>query len=79
MMGYSCINTNLSNRSKKDRITTNRTMIKRTFEQKGIEYASELAVQNCADLLPILQWNEKNGIRFFGTLTLSPVFGFRPV
>lgn len=65
MMGYACINTNLSNRSKKDRITTNRTMIKRTFEQKGIEYASELAVQNCADLLPILQWNEKNGIRFF--------------
>ena len=64
-MGYACINMGFSNRSKKNRITTNRTMIKKTFDQRGIEYASELALQNCKDLLPILQWNEENNIRFF--------------
>jgi len=64
-LGYACINMGFSNRSKKDRITTNRTMIKKTFDQKGIDYASELALQNCKDLLPILQWNEENNIRFF--------------
>ena len=57
-LGYACINMGFSNRSKKDRITTNRTMIKKTFDQKGIDYASELALQNCKDLLPILQWIE---------------------
>ena len=64
-MGYACINMGFSNRSKKNRITTNRTMIKKTFDQKGIDYASELALQNYKDLLPILQWNEENNIRFF--------------
>lgn len=44
---------------------TNRGMIKRTFESKGIEYASELALLNVRDLLKILQWNESHEIRFF--------------
>ena len=39
-MGYACINMQLSNQ--KPRIYTGRSMIKRTFESKGIEYASEL-------------------------------------
>ena len=43
--GYACMNMQLSNPQdyggkKKDRITTNRSMIKRTFQEKGIEYAS---------------------------------------
>ena len=62
-LGYACINMNLSNH--KPKITTNRSMIKRTFTEKGLPYASELALQNCKDLLTILKWNNDNGIKFF--------------
>ena len=62
-LGYACINMNLSN--SKPKVTTNRTMIKRTFTDKGLPYASELALQNCKDLLIILKWNNDNGINFF--------------
>ena len=55
----------LSNRKKSERITTNRSMIRRTFDQKGVDYASELALQNCRDLYSILQWNEEHNIKFF--------------
>ena len=55
----------LSDVPKAKRITTNRSMIKRTFLQKGLKYASELALQNARDLGKILQWNEKNDIRFY--------------
>jgi len=40
-------------------------MIKRTFQQKGLPYASELALQNCKDLIKILKWNHQNDIHFF--------------
>jgi UV DNA damage endonuclease len=62
-MGYACINTHLSN--SKPKVTTNRTMIKRTFTERGLPYASELGLQNCKDLLTILKWNHKNGFDFF--------------
>ena len=64
-LGYACINMELSSGPKKSRITTNRSMIKRTFEAKGKAYASELALQNLNDLLLILKWNVKNDINFF--------------
>lgn len=65
-LGYACINMTLSNvKPKKNRVTTNRTMIRRTFDEKGIAYASELILQNVKDLLTILKWNEKHGIKFF--------------
>jgi len=54
-----------SNRPKSQRITTNRTMIKRTFFDKGIGYASELALQNVRDLYKILEWNLENDIYFY--------------
>ena len=63
--GYACINKTFSERPKKQRITTNRTMIKRTFMEKGIGYASELALQNVRDLYKILQWNLDNNIYFY--------------
>ena len=63
--GYACINMGFSNRPKAKRITTNRTMIKRTFHEKGIGYASELALQNVRDLYKILQWNLENDIYFY--------------
>ena len=62
-MGYACINMHLS--KLKPKITTNRSMIKRTFLERGIEYASELSLQNCQDLIKIIQWNHDNGFKFF--------------
>ena len=63
--GYACINETLNSGPKKQRITTNRSMIKRTFKEKGIKYASELALENVKDLVKILQWNEENNIKFY--------------
>ena len=62
-MGYACINMHLS--KLKPKITTNRSMIKRTFLERGIEYASELSLQNCQDLIKIIQWNHDNGFMCF--------------
>ena len=62
-MGYACINMQLSNQ--KPRIYTGRSMIKRTFESKGINYASELGLANCKDLFEIIKWNKENGFDFF--------------
>jgi UV DNA damage endonuclease len=62
-LGYACINTTLG--EQKPRITTNRSMIKKTFLAKGMEYAGELALLNSRDLFEILKWNLKNGIKFF--------------
>ena len=62
-MGYACINMQLSN--SKPRIYTGRSMIKRTFTNKGIEYASQLGLDNCKDLFKIIQWNNENGFKFF--------------
>tara|TARA_B100000963_G_C22630215_1_gene674552 strand:- start:90 stop:1061 length:972 start_codon:yes stop_codon:yes gene_type:complete len=64
-LGYACVNTCLSNQPKSKRVTTNRSMIKRTFLERGIEYASKLSLENCRDLLYILRWNETNGIKFY--------------
>ena len=63
--GYACINMGFSTRPKSKRITTNRTMIKRTFKERGIKYASELALQNVQDLYRILQWNLEHDIYFY--------------
>tara|TARA_R110000824_G_scaffold134691_8_gene297745 strand:+ start:865 stop:1707 length:843 start_codon:yes stop_codon:yes gene_type:complete len=40
-------------------------MIKRTFQEKGINYASELALKNVKDLFSILHWNEQHNIKFY--------------
>jgi len=60
-LGYACINVKL----REQNIYTNRSMIKRTFEAKGIDYASELSLQNCKDLYKIIQWNIDNGFKLF--------------
>jgi len=70
--GYACINMQLSQPvlygakpKKTEPITTNRTMIKSTFERRGLRYASELALQNVKDLYKILVWNKQNFIYFY--------------
>tara|TARA_B100001094_G_scaffold327519_1_gene385936 strand:- start:1688 stop:2584 length:897 start_codon:yes stop_codon:yes gene_type:complete len=62
-LGYACINMTLGKQNPK--ITTNRSMIKKTFKEKGISYASELGFKNCRDLVEIIKWNNENGINFF--------------
>jgi UV DNA damage endonuclease len=47
------------------KITTNRTMVKKTFDNKGLDYVSELALKNASDIIKILEWNRLNGINFF--------------
>jgi hypothetical protein len=42
-LGYACINMTLG----KQKITTNRSMIKKTFKERGINYASELGYTKC--------------------------------
>ena len=64
-LGYACINMGLSSLPKSERVTTNRSMIRRTFEAKGPSYASELALQNCLDLERIIQWNQDHDIKFY--------------
>jgi UV DNA damage endonuclease len=67
-IGYACINMTLS--GQKPKISTNRSMIKKTFLSKGIDYASELSLLNVVDLIKIIQWNEDNGINFFRLMVL---------
>ena len=55
----------LSDVPAKKRITTNRTMIQKTFKQRGINYAAELALLNVQDLYKILVWNTQNGFNFY--------------
>ncbi len=71
-LGYACINMSLSYPQQwggqprgVQRVTTNRSMIKRTFDEKGIPYASELGLQNVKDLETIVDWNEANDIKFY--------------
>ena len=59
-LGYACINMSLGKK-----VTTNRTMIKRTFLEKGLDYVSDCVIQNVADLEKIIDWNEQNGIKFY--------------
>jgi UV DNA damage endonuclease len=60
-VGYACINLSLQT----EKITSTRGMIKKTFTEKGAQYASQLALQNIQDLLKIVDWNLKHGFRLF--------------
>jgi len=61
-LGYACINSTLQQTGG---ITTNRGMRQKTFNEKGLDYVSELALQNCRDLVTIVRWNEEMGIKLF--------------
>ena len=79
-IGYACINMQLSYPQKYGGqekgvlpITTGRSMIRRTFDSKGIVYASEKTLSNCSDLEKIVKWNINNGYKFFRvTSNLAP-------
>ena len=60
-LGYACINTVLS----ANKIMTNRTMRRKTFDAQGIDYVSELSLLNVKDLKIIVQWNNEMKIKLF--------------
>lgn len=62
-LGYACINMTLG--SQKPKITTNRGMIRKTFDTKGLSYVSELVIQNIQDLIEVIKWNYRNDIHFY--------------
>lgn len=62
-IGYCCISLGINDGlKKKDYISVNRGMVKRTFETKGLSYVSELVMLNLKDCIKILEYNKKNGI-----------------
>lgn len=61
-LGYCCINMTLQ---KERKVTIGRGMIKKTFGEKGIAYASELALANVKDMVEIIKWNHANGIKLY--------------
>ena len=62
-IGYCCICLGINDgRRKKDEISVNRGMVRRTFDSKGLKYVSELAALNLRDTLEVLKWNKSNGI-----------------
>ena len=60
-LGYACINTSLQ----ANKITTNRTMRRKTFDTKGLDYVSELSLQNVKDLKTYVRWNNEFKIKLF--------------
>ena len=71
-LGYACINMKLGYPEKGsglNRITTGRSMIKRTFlkdkEENNLEYVNEICLKNVMDLEKIVKWNIMNGYKFW--------------
>lgn len=60
-IGYACINTALA----EHKICVNRSMIRKTFLDRGIGYASELALKNVNDLEKVIDWNFASGILLY--------------
>ena len=60
--GYCCINLTLE---KEQGIKIGRSMIKRTFQSKGIKYAGELAEANLRDMIEIIKWNNQQDIKLY--------------
>jgi len=60
-LGYACINIGLA----EENIKVNRSMMKRTFLNKGADYASELALANVTDMEKVIDWNIQHGIKLY--------------
>ena len=62
-LGLCCLNTIL--REQKPPVFASRKMIIRTVQEKGIDVLKEKIIQNLKDILTMIDWNEKNGIKVF--------------
>jgi len=62
---------------KKDFISVNRGMIKKTFDSKGLPYVSELTLQNITDCKKIFQYNVSKDISVYRMSSdMFPCIGF---
>ncbi|KAJ1924390.1 hypothetical protein IWQ60_005232 [Tieghemiomyces parasiticus] len=61
-LGYACLNTVL--RAQKPSVFCSRTCRLDTLKTKGLDFVRELALANVRDIIPMLEWNERNHIRF---------------
>jgi len=62
-IGYCCIAVGINEgKKKKDQISVNRGMVRKTFDTKGLPYVSELVILNLQDTLKILDYNLRNNI-----------------
>ena len=65
-IGYCCIPMGCNEGlKKKEHITVNRGMVRRTFNAKGLPYVSELIIENLKDTLKVLDYNLKNHIYIY--------------
>lgn len=62
-LGLCCLNTEL--RAKKPPIFASRSIILKTFTDKGFEHLKPKILDNLKDILTMIDWNEANGIRVF--------------
>jgi UV DNA damage endonuclease len=52
-------------KKKKEHITVNRGMVRKTFDDKGLPYVSELVIENLKDTLKVLDYNLSVGIYIY--------------
>ena len=64
--GYCCISLGINEGvRRRDHVSVNRGMVKRTFDARGLAYASELAALNLEDTARVLEWNLSRGIMVY--------------
>jgi UV DNA damage endonuclease len=62
-LGLCCLNTEL--RAKTPTIFASRSVILKTLETKGIDILKDKIIQNLKNVLTMMDWNERNGIKVF--------------
>jgi len=62
-LGLCCMNIEL--KAQKPPIYSSRKLIIKTIKDKGIDFLKDKIIQNIKDLLLMIDWNEKNGIKVF--------------
>lgn len=62
-LGLCCLNCTL--REQKPTIFASRSMIIKSIKEKGIEVLKNKILQNLDDVIKMIHWNEKNGIKVF--------------
>ena len=62
-LGLCCLNMTL--RAQKPSVFMSRKMIMRTIKEQGIDILKAKIIENLNDLLQMIEWNERNGIKVF--------------
>ena len=62
-LGLCCLNIKL--REQKPTVFASRSIILKTFREKGIDFLKTKIIQNLQDILTMMDWNEKHGIKVF--------------